>query len=182
MTEHPESSSCDVPDALQPEERRHHRFDKMTFTWDGVTPQVYRLGGGEAPGTGWRDVVRHTLAGAGEPMAFQLRYFQIGQGGYSSLEKHTHVHAVVVLRGSGQVVVGREVFAVTPFDLVFVPSGAPHQFINTGDEPFGFLCPVDAQRDPPQPLSEAELAAVLEEPRVREAARIEEMTGYGIRD
>ncbi len=77
------------------------------------------------------------------------------------------MHAIVVLRGSGQVVVGRDVFTVRPFDLVYVPSGVPHQFVNDGTEPFGFLCPVDANRDPPQPLTEAELRNLLEDPRVR---------------
>lgn len=180
MTDHPETTSCDVPDASTRDDRRHRRFDPTTFSWDGVSPQMYKLGGGSALGTGWRDVLRHTLVGgAGEPMTFQLRYFEIAPGGYSSLEKHTHVHSVVVLRGKGHIVVGHEVFQVEPFDLIHVPSGTPHQFVSTGGEPFGFLCPVDADRDPPQALTEEELHDLMTDPRVREAIRLEATAGLG---
>lgn len=191
MTDHPESSpepsrgatSCEVPDASVRDDRRHRRFDPATFSWDGVSPQVYKLGGGSAPGTGWRDVLRHTLiGGAGEPMRFQLRYFEIAPRGYSSLEKHAHAHSVVVLRGKGRVVVGYEVFEVEPFDLIYVPPGTPHQFVTAGEEPLGFLCPVDADRDPPQPLTEHELQDLTSDPRVRDAIRIETPAGVATRE
>jgi len=150
----------------------YRRFQSNAFTWDGVTPRVYKAGGDT--GTAWRNVSRHTLVGNSPDTAgFELRYFEIAPGGYTSLEKHIHVHAIVVLRGVGHVVVGREVFTVSPFDLICVPSGAPHQFVNDGREPFGFLCPVDADRDPPQPLTEAELQSLLEDLRLREAIRVE---------
>lgn len=174
MSEHPEVGSCDLPEeGISVVRSPHRRFQPDTFGWDGVTPRVYKAGGEPGTGAAWQNVVRHTLAGnSAEPITFELRYFEIAPGGYSSLEKHTHVHSIVVLRGSGQVVVGRDVLTVRPFDLVYVPSGVPHQFVNDGGEPFGFLCPVDANRDPPQPLTEAELRNLLEDPRVREAVKV----------
>jgi quercetin dioxygenase-like cupin family protein len=165
-----EASSCEVP-AEPLDERLHRRFDPQTFTWEGVATRVYKLGPADAAGMLWRDVVRHTLSD-GSAGAFALRYFEIAPGGYSSLEKHRHIHAVVVLRGAGHVVVGRQVYAVAPFDLVYVPPMVAHQFINTGQEPFGFLCPVDSDRDPPQPLTAEELADLLSEPAVRAVLRI----------
>jgi hypothetical protein len=33
-----------------------------------------------------------------------------------------------------------------------------HQFVNTGDTPFGFLCIVDAQRDRAQPATPDDVA------------------------
>jgi len=122
------------------------------------------------------------VGGTGEPTAFHLRYFEIGTGGYSSLEKHRYVHAVVVLCGQGKVVVGREVFNVAPFDLVYVPPHQPHQFVNTGAEPFGFLCPVDADRDTPQPLTEQELRDLMSNPVVREVVRMPDKAGSGSQD
>ncbi|HXF83485.1 MAG TPA: cupin domain-containing protein, partial [bacterium] len=103
---------------------------------------------------------------------FQLRYFEIAPGGFSSLETHDHAHTIVVLRGCGRVVAGRSVFAVRPFDLVVIPPATPHQFINAGGEPFGFLCPVDADRDRPRALTAKELAHLLEDPLVRAAVRL----------
>ena len=65
--------------------------------------------------------------------------------GYSS--------SAVVLRGRGEALVGPEVVPMLPLDLVVVPPDVPHRWVNTGDEPLGFLCPVDAERDPPRPVS-----------------------------
>jgi hypothetical protein len=48
----------------------------------------------------------------------------------------------------------------------------PHQFVNVGTEPFGFLCPVDAERDTPRAVTGDELEALLKEPEVRAALRI----------
>ena len=181
MSGHPEDSSCELPGASPADDRRHRIFDGAA--WDGVTPRVYKLGGSSVPGAAWRDVIRHTLAGgAGEPMAFQLRYFEIEPGGYSSLEKHRHVHTIIVLHGAGRVVVGREVFDVAPFDFVYVPPNVPHQFVNAGAAAFGFLCPVDADRDPPQPLTGEELRGLMSDPAVREVVRIGDSTGPGTRD
>jgi quercetin dioxygenase-like cupin family protein len=169
-----EADSCEFP-GPEPEGTASTRlqFRPGDFAWDGVVPAVYKTTADLPAGMAWRDVIRHTLIGGGEDGAqFQLRYFEIGPGGFSSLEKHRHIHAIVVLRGTGDIIVGTEVFRVAPFDVVCVPSGAPHQFVNAGEDPFGFLCPVDADRDRPQALTQEELAALLEIPAVRQAIRV----------
>jgi quercetin dioxygenase-like cupin family protein len=145
-------SSCEVPEHEVRPLRRLRRFDPATFSWEGVPVQAYKPAVENA--LIWEGVARHTLVGAsGEPAAFHLRYFEIQPGGFSSLERHQHVHAVLVLRGRGRVRVGEESFDVRPFDFVYVPGGVPHQFLNPdATEPFGFLCPVDAARDAPQPV------------------------------
>jgi ribulose-bisphosphate carboxylase large chain len=87
---------------------------------------------------------------AGEGTAFHVRYFEIAPGGFSSLEEHGHEHAVVVLRGRGQVQLGEMVHDLGFGDTVYVAPHEVHQFRNPSpDEPFGFLCMVDAQRDRP---------------------------------
>mgnify|MGYP001247024564 CR=1 FL=1 len=133
---------------------RVRRFDPATFRWEGIPDQVYQ-GPAEAEPL-FRDVIRRTLVpGGATPARFEVRYFEVGPGGYSRLEVHRHVHAVVVLRGEGEVQVGDEVHTVRPFDLVYVPPETPHQFRHRGGpgaEPFGFLCVVDAERDRPRPL------------------------------
>jgi quercetin dioxygenase-like cupin family protein len=106
---------------------------------------------------GWKGVTRHTLASRpAVPAAFELRYFELEPGGYSSLEKHRHIHFVTAVRGSGRALVGERVVDLSPFDAVYVGSLEPHRWVNERDEPFGFLCPVDAERDPPQPLDDDE--------------------------
>lgn len=172
MTDHPEGGSCDLPEAtVLRTELAHRRFDRASFSWEGIQAQVYKRGDSGETGLGWRDVVRHTLAG-GEPLSFQLRYFEIGPDGFSSLEQHAHPHTIVVLRGQGRVVAGSMVFAVEPFDVVVIPPGSPHQFVNAGTEPFGFLCPVDAERDRPKAVSPEEIEQMRANPAVREALRV----------
>jgi quercetin dioxygenase-like cupin family protein len=89
----------------------------------------------------------------GERTAFQVRYFEIAPGGYSSHEHHVHEHAVVVLRGHGQVQLPDGEHDLAFGDTVYVAPHAPHQFRNaSATEPFGFLCIVDAHRDAPVPV------------------------------
>src|SRR5436309_1549846 len=74
----------------------------------------------------------------------------VAPAGYSTLERHEHAHAVMILRGAGQVLVGDEVFPVNTFDLVTVPPLTWHQFRAASESPLGFLCMVDAERDKSQ--------------------------------
>src|SRR5437879_13775972 len=122
------------------------RFDG--FRWDGVPVREYKTG--DVP---YRDVTRQTLLGeaAGEePFSFITRYFEIQPGGYSTLERHRHSHAVVVIRGRGRVALGEHTYDLAPFDCVYVAPGAVHQFAASGGEPLGFLCMVDLVRDRPE--------------------------------
>lgn len=134
----------------------HIPFDPEAFGWKGIEPRDYKHGEGD-----FTDIVRHTLA-KGEGL--ELRYFELAPGGYSSLEKHAHEHFVVVLRGEGRALVGSEIVTLAPFDALYVPPMTPHRFINEGGGPFGFLCPVDAARDRPQPLDETELQVLRSDP------------------
>jgi ribulose-bisphosphate carboxylase large chain len=99
----------------------------------------------------WCGVTRMALIGdGGEATAFQLRYFEIAPGGFSSLEKHIHEHAVVVLRGRGEVRLGDALAEVAFGDVIYVAPNEVHQLRNlSATEPFGFLCIVDAERDRP---------------------------------
>lgn len=140
-------------------------FDGAAFRWKGIEPRAYRERASRQPGMGFSGVTRHTLAKGEElPAEFELRYFELDPGGYSSLEKHEHAHFVVALRGSGRALVGEDVIELEPFDAVYVAPQTPHRWINSRDEPFGFLCPVDSSRDRPQPLDQAEWKALRENP------------------
>jgi quercetin dioxygenase-like cupin family protein len=118
------------------------------FRWAGVPVRAYKTG--DVP---YRDVTRQTLLGEAsgeEPFTFVTRYFEIQPGGYSTLERHQHPHAVIVIRGRGEVTLGGATHELAPFDCVYVSPGVVHQFRATGDEPLGFLCTVDRVRDRPE--------------------------------
>lgn len=131
--------------------RRH----RGAFTWDAVDLLRYKQDG-EAP---FRDVTRQVLFDGGEIPA-QLRYFEVAPGGYTTLERHEHVHNVMVLRGRGRCLVDGTVHAIGEHDLVRVPPMTWHQFHADADTPLGFLCLVPAERDRPQ-LPEGEVKTRL---------------------
>jgi quercetin dioxygenase-like cupin family protein len=143
----------------------HLSFDPAAFRWAGVEEQTYKLGAGDERGMGWKGVSRHTLASA--PIlgtAFETRFFELEPGGYSSLEKHRHVHFVTALRGSGRALIGTSLYELSPFDAVYVPPLVPHRWLNAGEEPFGFLCTVDADRDPPRALDDVQWERLRSDP------------------
>jgi quercetin dioxygenase-like cupin family protein len=137
------------------------------FRWEGVDVREYR-----ADGALYKDVTRQTLLGEGEAdLNFVTRYFEIQPGGYSTLERHRHPHAVVVIRGRGRVALGERTYDVAPFDCVYVAPGAVHQFTASDDEPLGFLCMVDRVRDRPEVVREDDVSAVRGSRKKREPKR-----------
>jgi quercetin dioxygenase-like cupin family protein len=131
------------------------------YRWDGVDILRYKEEG-SAP---YRDVTRQTLFRRPD-MRGELRYFEVAARGFSTLERHSHVHAVMLLRGSGATLIGESVYAVNTFDLVTVPALTWHQFRAGPDAPLGFLCMVDAERDKPQLPTSADLAHLRSLPGV----------------
>lgn len=154
------SSDADGRDAEERaeagEERSRSRVVKgRRFRWDGVGLREYKAEEGDH----FRAVTRQTLLGESEgqeDLSFVTRYFEVEPGGFSSLERHEHPHAVVVIRGRGRVVLDDRVRAIEPFDCVYVAPGEVHRFRATGDEPLGFLCVVDRERDRPEVVPETE--------------------------
>ena len=122
--------------------RRKARAD---FRWEGVEMRPYK----EDERALYKTITRQVLF-SDPNMAGELRYFEVAPGGFSTLERHEHMHAVLILRGRGHCLVGDEVKRLETRDLVTVPPMTWHQFRATADEPLGFLCMVDARRDRPQ--------------------------------
>lgn len=115
------------------------------YRWDGVDLLAYKEEG-SAP---FKAITRQTLFHDAS-LGCELRYFEVAPGGYSTLERHEHVHAVMILRGRGQCLLADAVSEVGPHDLVTIPSWTWHQFHASRGEPLGFLCMVNRDRDKPQ--------------------------------
>jgi quercetin dioxygenase-like cupin family protein len=126
--------------------------------WDGVPVLRYKQDG-EAS---FRDVTRQVLfedAGGA-----QWRYFEIAAGGHTTLERHAHTHAVMVLRGRGQCLVGEQVYELDEHDLVRVPPLTWHQFRAHEQGALGFLCLVSRDRDRPQLPTSEQIAQLRSDP------------------
>src|SRR6185295_4517105 len=131
--------------------RRHNppmdiiRRGDDSLRWEGVEVRKYK-DEGAAP---FKDVTRQVLFES-EDLPAQLRYFEVAAGGWTTLERHQHVHAVMVIRGRGKALVGDQAYDLGLHDLVSVPPMTWHQFHAAPDEPLGFLCMVAEDRDRPQ--------------------------------
>jgi quercetin dioxygenase-like cupin family protein len=132
-----------------------------TGRWDAVELRHYK----DEAGSPFQDVTRQVLFDE-DGLACQLRYFEVGPGGRTTLERHEHVHAVLILHGTGRCLVGDRVFDVSPHDLVRVPPSTWHQFRAAADGPLGFLCMVNRERDRPRLPTAAEVAQLRRDPVV----------------
>lgn len=140
------------------------------FLWDGVQNVEYKKD--EGPQT-FRNVDRQNIINKREDISFDVRYFECGIDGFTTLEKHEHTHIVLVLRGSGLVLIESEWHEVKPFDCFVIPGNATHQLKNVSKtEPFGFICIVDKIRDPYRLLTSNELGSLLENLKVSEQLEI----------
>ena len=137
-----------------------HEFRAADHSWTGVEPRGYKASG-ERNGDGFSGVTKHVISGdRGEPCGFEVRYFEVEPGGHTRLERHQHIHSVTVVRGTGYALVGAHVHPLRHLDHVYVPPMTLHQFVNDGDEPFGFMCIVDSPRDKPQKATPEDVAAL----------------------
>lgn len=133
--------------ARSAEKNRIYRH-RGNWSWEGVRTERYK-----PLHAGWLSVVRRVLVGnKGERARFHVRYFEITSGGFTTLEMHRHEHAVIILRGHGRVRIGKRISEVGYLDTIFIKPCTPHQLQNPYQEPFGFLCIVNARRDKPVPL------------------------------
>jgi mannose-6-phosphate isomerase-like protein (cupin superfamily) len=135
--------------------RKTHIRQTEPFRWEGVPVLAYK----EDEGARFRAVTRQVLFG-GDGAEAELRYFEVAPGGHSTLERHAHVHSVMVVRGRGHALVGREIHELAQNSLVYVPPMTWHQFRATGGEPLGFLCLVRSDRDRPQRPAAGDLEAL----------------------
>ena len=116
-------SSCEVTGVGGQESGVRNQVSRIMrflplFRWEGVEAETYK-----APADHWCGITRQVLVGnRGESLDFQLRYFEIAPGGFSSLESHAHEHAVVVMRGQGKVRLGETEQSLSFGDVVYVIS------------------------------------------------------------
>lgn len=129
--------------------------------WPGIDVLAYK-----PVGTHFQDITRQVLFTGEQAAGVEVRYFEIAPGGHSTLERHAHVHAVIVVHGRGRVLVADAITPIAPFSLVHVPPFTWHQFRADEDAPLGFLCLVACERDRPVRPTPDDLAALTAHPEV----------------
>ncbi len=101
-----------------------------------VPDQVF---GEDAPGVTIRRLIDEEPDGA---PVYTLRMIEVAPGGHTPDHSHPYEHENFVLAGKGRVRIGEAWHELGEGDVAFVPPGVQHTYVNTGDEPFRFLCGV----------------------------------------
>jgi quercetin dioxygenase-like cupin family protein len=151
-------------------EHRSHVLRGEGGSWPALPVLAYKN-----DGSPFRDINRRTLLGDAPDEAaldFLVRYFEVQAGGYSTLERHQHPHAVVVLRGRGAVILGDRVDDVAAGDCVYVAPQCFHQFHANAGEALGFLCVVSRERDRPVLPTAEDVARLRAVPQVARLLRV----------
>src|SRR4051812_24336988 len=87
------------------------------FNWESVPVLAYKEDGNH-----FRSITRQVLFDGDPALPCQWRYFEIGEGGNSTLERHEHIHVVMIIRGKGKALLGEKIVLLQSFDVVQIPS------------------------------------------------------------
>ncbi len=71
---------------------------------------------------------------------FCMRLFEMDKDGYTPKHIHDWEHEVFVHAGTGEVLIENKWFPVSEGSAIFIPANIEHQFRNTSDETFTFIC------------------------------------------
>ena len=94
--------------------------------------------------------VRWLVSELDEAPRYALRLYEMEPGCATTAHTHYWEHQVFVLDGKGAVIAGGEEAQLTRGDMVYIPPGERHQFVNRDRQPFRFLMVL------PIPQTEAE--------------------------
>lgn len=139
------------------------------YQWESVRRKEYK-----DDSSCYKGVHRYSLLGERsdeQALNFQTRYFEIEAGGYTSFEYHRHPHSVIIIRGSGTVILGDSLHDLSLHDMVFVSPNTLHQFHADKGDPLGFICTVDRYRDRPSLPDKEEISETVETEEVLQKIR-----------
>jgi quercetin dioxygenase-like cupin family protein len=140
--------------------------DERAFRWNGVRVTAYNAVENQSKG-----MTKQVLFESNDSFPSVIRYFESEPGGHSALERHEHVHAVLILRGNGWVLLGDAIHPISKNDTIYVPPHTWHQFYAPKEEHLGFLCIVAAERDRPVRPTQDEIEKMKLNPAVADWIR-----------
>ena len=85
----------------------------------------------------------------GAPL-FAMRVFELEPGGYIKLHRHPWEHEIFILSGRGRIKVGDKTYDVGEGYFVYIPPNVEHEYHNTGDSVFRFLCMIPHKPSVPE--------------------------------
>ena len=108
---------------------KHNKIEETEVVMDGVSGVTKKVPIGKKEG--WD--------------SYTLRVFKIAPGGQTPKHRHDWEHVNYVIRGKGTLTIGDETFELAEKDFAFVPPNTMHQFRNSYDQDFEFICIVPSR-------------------------------------
>ena len=71
---------------------------------------------------------------------YVMREVEVGENGYTPKHKHPWPHINYVLEGVGEILIDGKINEVSKGSYAYIPSDSLHQFRNTGNKIFKFIC------------------------------------------
>jgi quercetin dioxygenase-like cupin family protein len=78
---------------------------------------------------------------------FSMRHFTVEPGGHTPHHSHNYEHEIYVVEGTGRAEYDGQFKDIRAGDVLFIEPNKVHQFVNTGKQPFQFLCLVPGTFD-----------------------------------
>lgn len=93
---------------------------------------------------GVKGITKQLVLGSDDDVPnFSFRVFTIEPGGHTPLHSHDVEHLNFIMSGQGALIdADGKANALNQGEFAFVSPNETHQFRNTGDEPFVFICAV----------------------------------------
>ena len=95
-----------------------------------------------------RNVLKQTAISPKEGWdGWVMRIFTLKKDGYTPRHTHDWPHINYIIKGQGTLFIDGEEKNVSPGDTAYVKGGEDHQFKNSGEEDFSFICIVPEEGD-----------------------------------
>ncbi len=92
-------------------------------------------------GEGVKSVLKRVLVGPKEGWeSHVMRIFTVGKGGNTPRHKHPWPHINYIVSGEGILYMDGVEYKVKKDSYAYVPSNVEHQYVNTGEDDFVFIC------------------------------------------
>ncbi|MBO8129029.1 MAG: cupin domain-containing protein [Peptococcaceae bacterium] len=100
----------------------------------------------EAPGV--TGAIKQTLVGPEQGWeGWVMRLFTLAEGGHTPRHSHSWPHINYIVSGEGTLYLDGKEYKVSPGFTAYIPGGVEHQFRNTGEQDFSFICIVPEEGD-----------------------------------
>jgi quercetin dioxygenase-like cupin family protein len=95
-----------------------------------------------------KNVLKQTaITGAQGWDGWSMRIFTLKKDGFTPFHTHDWPHINYIICGAGTLFIDGEEKTVAPGDTAYVKGGEEHQFKNSGDDDFSFICIVPEEGD-----------------------------------